>query len=240
MLDLVRLDPDKILVTARRLEKRIRERFGDSGLSRVADRLVALALHARATCAEIRKPNRPLRIASYSVIALLLVSVLAVIAISMSSAGATRPVTWIDLVQAAEASINDLVLLGAAVYFFMSFETRQKRRRIVHALHDLRGLAHLIDVHQLTKTPELLGHHQSTESSPLRTLTPFETSRYLDYCSEMLSLTAKIAALYGDGFDDADAMEAVNDLEELCIGLQQKVWQKMMLLQPSVGQTTSL
>ena len=31
-------------------------------------------------------------------------------------------------------------------------------------------------------------------SSPKRLLSPFELTRYLDYCSEMLSLAAKVAA----------------------------------------------
>ena len=33
-------------------------------------------------------------------------------------------------------------------------------------------------------------------------MTPFQLSRYLNYCSEMLSLTGKIAAVYIQRFDD--------------------------------------
>jgi len=99
-------------------------------------------------------------------------------------------------------------------------------------------VAHLIDVHQLTKTPYRAREPEQTEttaapqthSSPTRHMTRFQMSRYLDYCSEMLALTGKISALYGDDFGDAEALEAVNDVEALTIGLQRKIWQKMMLL----------
>ena len=40
-------------------------------------------------------------------------------------------------------------------------------------------------------------------------MTPFELTRYLDYCSEMLSLTAKIAALYAQSSSDAVVIDAV-------------------------------
>jgi len=40
-------------------------------------------------------------------------------------------------------------------------------------------------------------------------MTPFELGRYLDYCSEMLSLTGKVAALYAQDLDDPVVVEAV-------------------------------
>jgi hypothetical protein len=58
----------------------------------------------------------------------------------------------------------------------------------------------------------------------------FEVSRYLDYCSEMLSLTGKIAALYIQEFDDDVALAAVNEVENLTTGLSRKIWQKLMIV----------
>jgi hypothetical protein len=55
-------------------------------------------------------------------------------------------------------------------------------------------------------------------------------SRYLDYCSEMLSITGKIAALYIQDFDDDVALAAVNEVENLTTGLSRKVWQKLMIV----------
>ncbi len=229
--ELQRLDPAKILATAERLHDRIDERFPGSGLAGVADQLVEVASRARQTCAELSKPNLRLRIISYSVIALLLTAMFAGAVVTISGSAPGRGLTWTELVQVGEAGANDLVLLGAAIYFFVSFETRLKRGKVVKALHQLRTLAHLIDAHQLTKTPEVVGHdHLRTKSSPERRLTPFQLTRYLDYCTEMLSLTSQIAALYGDGFDDSEALEAVTEIEEITVGLQGKIWQKMILL----------
>ena len=84
---------------------------------------------------------------------------------------------------------------------------------------------------ELTKNPDALeSDYETTESSPVRRLTAFEMSRYLDYCTEMLSLVGKIAALYCEGFEDDQSLEAVTDLEQMTIGLQRKIWQKIMIL----------
>jgi hypothetical protein len=101
----------------------------------------------------------------------------------------------------------------------------------LQALHELRAIAHIIDMHQLTKDPErMLARSQSTASSPQPNMTAFELSRYLDYCSEMLSLTGKIAALYIQHFDDAVAIAAANEIEALTTGLSNKIWQKLNIL----------
>ncbi len=232
MTVLEKLDPDEILRTARRLRQRLSERVPAAGLLGVADQLVELASRARATCKELARPNWKLRITVIAVVALLVVASVAAAVIGVTSADARQGISWAELVQVAEAGANDRVLLGAAIYFFVSFETRFKRGKVVKALHQLRTLAHLIDAHQLTKTPEVIGHDDlRTSSSPERRLDAFQLGRYLDYCTEMLSLTGKIAALYGDGFDDSESLEAVNEIEELTVGLQSKIWQKVILLQ---------
>jgi hypothetical protein len=53
--------------------------------------------------------------------------------------------------------------------------------------------------------------------------------RYLDYCSELLSMTSKIAALYIQRFNDATVLSAVSDVETLCTSLSAKIWQKMQI-----------
>ena len=61
-------------------------------------------------------------------------------------------------------------------------------------------------------------------------LTPFELTRYLDYCSEMLALLSKLAALHTQHFNDPVTLEAVNDVENLTQGLARTIWQKIMIL----------
>lgn len=151
------LDPGEILKTAARLRDRIGERFPGSGLSKVGERLVRLASRAEATSFEITKPNVRVRVLSYTVIALLVVLPISGAIVGVQAMEHGHGPTWTELIQVIEAGANDLVLLGAAIYFFISYETRFKRGKVVRALHELRTLAHLIDVHQLSKTPEVLG-----------------------------------------------------------------------------------
>jgi hypothetical protein len=75
---------------------------------------------------------------------------------------------------------------------------------------------------------------QPTASSPKRSLTTFQLSRYLDYCSELLSLISKIGAIYVQEFPDPDALEAVDQLSNLTNGLTRNIWQKIMILDRAV------
>ena len=79
-----------------------------------------------------------------------------------------------------------------------------------------------------------------TSSSPDRDLTPFELVRYLDYCSEMLSLTAKLAALYAEKLSDPVVLEAVGDIERLTSDLSGKIWQKITIVQSLEGRDMPL
>src|SRR5258706_555002 len=82
-------------------------------------------------------------------------------------------------------------------------DARRRRRMCLEALHEMRAMAHIVDMHQLTKDPEIVtSRGPGTPSSPERPLDRFELGRYLDYCSEMLSLIGKVAALYVQGFPD--------------------------------------
>ena len=78
-------------------------------------------------------------------------------------------------------------------------------------------------MHQLTKDPaNKLFLIEETSSSPERGLTTAELSRYLDYCTEMLSLIGKVAALYAQRFDDSVVLGSVNEVEVLTASLSQK------------------
>ena len=91
-------------------------------------------------------------------------------------------------------------------------------------------------MHQLTKDPDRILHpREDTADSPRRTLTAFQLTRYLDYCSEMLSIVGKIAALYVQHFDDPVALASVNEVEDLTTGLSQKIWQKVMILDAAMA-----
>lgn len=152
------------------------------------------------------------------------VASLTVIDISMSE------MNILDVVTLLEAGMNDLVLIGAALFFLFTIESRIKRNRSIKALNEIRSIAHVIDMHQLTKDPSVLNNSKPTESSPERTLDAYQLCRYLDYCSEMFSLSGKVAALYAQHQPDSVVLATVNEIEELTTGFSRKVWQKIAML----------
>ena len=136
-----------------------------------------------------------------------------------------------DVFQGLEELVNDVVFVGIGIFFLVSWERRLKRRRDLQALHSLRSLAHIVDMHQLTKDPGRLAiPGTDTAASPRRLTSPFELTRYLDYCSELLAVISKVGALYVQRFQDPPTMAAVDQLETLTSGLSHKIWQKIMIL----------
>lgn len=222
------LDSEKILNTIGTLGKRIDERFPGSGLGKVCQELLTIAGESQKRSAWIARPQTSLRFLTGALVTMI------VVVLSLVVANASWPRSGFDLVvlvQASEAGLNVFLLLSAAILFLITAETRVKRRRALKAIHELRALAHVIDMHQLTKDPErLLARRTTTPSSPKQSLSPAELGRYLDYCSEMLSLIGKLAALYVQKFDDPVALAAVNEVEDLTNGLSRKIWQKIMII----------
>ena len=127
---------------------------------------------------------------------------------------------------------NPVFWVAIAIFFLLTIESRLKRRRALGTIHGLRSLAHVVDMHQLTKDPERLASPApDTASSPERTMTPAELGRYLDYCSELLSVNSKLAALLVEHFNDEVVLGAVNEIETLTTGLSGKIWQKIRLIE---------
>jgi len=222
------LNAEKIADTVGNLKSRIQERFPGSGLSRVAKELEDVAHESVSRSKWVAKPIMPLRLG----VGLLVTVMLAVLVAAFLQLNLKATVNEVgSLLQMLQAGIDDIVFMGIGIYFLVTLEARIKRKVVLRAMHELRSLAHIVDTHQLTKDPEvLLRPGSSTPSSPVRTMTAFELSRYLDYCSEMLSLLGKIAALYVQEFDDPTVLDAVDDMEDLTIGLARKIWQKIALL----------
>ncbi len=222
------LSSSEILETADSMVARVRSRFPDSGLGGVAEELGNVAREARTRCRQISRPNFGLRV---TVGLLLLLGVAAVVAVVIHVRVTDEIWVFSNFVAILEALVADLVFIGAGVLFLVTFETRLKRRRALDAINELRAIAHIIDMHQLTKDPEMvLSRHPPTSVSPKRNMSPFELNRYLDYCSEMLAIVAKVGALYVQSFPDPAALSAVDEIESLTTSLSRKIWQKIMIL----------
>jgi len=226
------LRAEAILKTLNRLEQRVFERFPESGLLGVCKEFNQLSVKSEELARRLQKPLWPVRLVAIATAALLVVLVTWALGqlvqnFQLDASGVFH------LLQTTESAINELIFLGLAIFFLVNLEARIKRRSALQALHRLRSIAHVVDMHQLTKDPAfLLSKHKiaETESSPQRSLTRHQLMRYLDYCSELLALNAKIAALFAQNTDDAVVLSAVNDLELLVQGLSAKIWQKIMIL----------
>lgn len=218
----------RIVATTERLEARVGARFPERGIHQLSRSLTTLARSTESTIARVQRPDWRLRAASGAAVAI----GLAVLLLSATQVSLDSEISGLDeWLSVAQAGIQDVVFVGIAVAFLVSLDRRRQRRRALVALHELRSVAHVIDMHQLTKDPDATMHpEQRTARSPTRDLDRRELTRYLDYCSEMLSITGKLAALYAQESTDGTVLDAVREIENLTSTLSNKIWQKIMIL----------
>ena len=224
------LDATHIVATLEKLHERVSERFPKSGLAKLCGKLVVTG---RATAAQADALARPyLALRALGALVAIVALVFQIVLVShIDWSALRRNADVLSMSQALDATVNLLILAFGGLWFMLTLEQRLKRRRILRALYELRSYAHIVDMHQLTKDPTIvLGGGAATSSSPDRQMSEFELSRYLDYCSEMLALIAKLAALYAARTQDETIIEAVNDLEDLTSNLGRKIWQKIMII----------
>ena len=231
------LNAELIVLTCRATHERITTRFAGSGLSKVAGELLTVSEQAAGLASWLAKPHLPLRaLASVGIAAILVI--IASVATHVKVQFTFSSVA--EFLQGLDAAINEVVFIGVAVYFFFTLETRLKRHRAMKAIHELRSIAHIIDMHQLTKDPERITGTPTDTDAAKRPQNPAELIRYLDNCSDLLALISKLAALYVQNFDDPVTLSAVNEVENLTNGLSRKIWQKIMIFDRILAPTAAL
>ena len=216
--------------TVDRLTERIEARFPDRNLPQVS-RSLSEAIDDLL----IRPQSRVygfLRVVSKGAIVILLLVV--VIGLSMlvaQTAHLEQPESIWSWVQIIESIINDLVFAAIAVFFLWHWPLRAERSHDLAALHRLRSLAHVIDMHQLTKDPDRLREDFKPTSETVQVgLDASQLANYLDYCSELLSLVSKTAALFAERTTDDTVLTTIEGLENMTTGMSRKIWQKIALL----------
>lgn len=226
---LERLSASAVQATVVRLSERIATRFPTRGLTRVAVELTTLAEDVSAGAAGARARLRWVRLASRIGIAIVVLASIVAFVLAMQDAERVdSSVDWLPLI---ESAINDLVFAGIAVFFLHALPNRIERGQLLGLLHRLRSLAHIVDMHQLTKDPERLRHDFTpTSVSPDLDLDRAGMEHYLDYCSELLSLVGKVAALCAEESRDPLVLDTVSTIETLTTGMSRKIWQKISLL----------
>lgn len=225
-----RLRASAVIDTIDQLKERIGLRFPDSSLKAVCGEL---ALHARTVSERARRIGRPFLLLRL----LMAAAIVGALAAGGWMASLTRGQRLeighelTGLTEGLDAADHLMLVAGAAVWTLLSLEQRLKRSQALGDLYKLRSLAHVVDMHQLTKDPTvILSPGPATTASPKREMNRFQLTRYLDYCSELLSLIGKLAALYGEYTRDPQVVEAINGVEELCGNLSRKIWQKITIL----------
>jgi hypothetical protein len=221
------LDPAKIIGTLEKLVHRIHARFPGSGLEKVGSDLAEIARHTSEKIVDIARPNLWIRI----FVAAILIACFALLGWLLWEAldlETSNELT--NVMQGIDSATSLLIVLGGLALYLSSLESRWRREHAMKGLHELRSIVHVIDMHQLTKDPSAFGAPR-TSASPERGMSAHELLRYLAYCSELLSIASKIAALYADKLRDPAIVDAVGDIERLTAQLGQKIWQKIELVQ---------
>ena len=226
---LERLSASAVQATVATLSTRIATRFPKRGLTRVAVELTTLAADVSSGAAATRGRLRWVRLASRIAVVLVVLASIAALALALQDAGRVdSSVDWLPLI---ESAINDLVFAAIAVFFLHALPNRLERGQLLALLHRLRSLAHIVDMHQLTKDPERLRiDFEPTDASPDPELDRAGMEHYLDYCSELLSLIGKVAALCAEESRDPLVLDTVGTIETLTTSMSRKIWQKISLL----------
>ncbi len=226
------LDPEKLLATIAIVRHRVMKVFPDSGLREVSGEVEAAARHVLHEGEQLRRPLWKMRLLIATGI-LALIS--APVAVGYFLNFDRTFETLADFMQATDAGFNVLLLMAGGVAFLISTENRVKRTRALRSLNQLRSLAHVIDMHQLSKDPGM-GHLALDEPRPLRrrprvVRTDTDLWFYLSFCSDLLAVLGKLAAWYADFMTDRSVLQTVNGIENLCSDTSRKVWQKMNFIE---------
>lgn len=237
-----RIDPDKLAERISQLQERIGEQLGERGLTRICGELASVSTDAKRRTAKLRRPIWLLRLVPIVATGLIVYITLALhSSITLVDASVDKMLTQElqELMRAIRKLLSSAALpialavpvplVFAMFAFIWSLESRWKRHRALRYLHELRSIIHVIDMHQLTKDP-----HQLSDGADTDHLSGVKLMRYLDYCSELLSLSAKVATLYAESSHDPVVIATVSDLGQITSNLSNKIWQKVNIVERHV------
>ena len=224
------LDSVEITATIEKLKNRIGDRFPSSSLKVVTNDLISISEQTHKNIQYLKKPNLKIRLFSSFIILLGLFCIL--YPLTHLTVNIT-PKDTIDFVSISHSAFELFIFLFAGLIYVTSIESKRKRKKALKFINELRTILHVIDMHQLTKDPYLISKNKNTVNSPHREYNKFELERYLNYCSEIASLTSKIAALYAQNIQDEIIIDAVNDIEMLASSHSRKIWQKIYIITSS-------
>lgn len=222
------LDGKRLHQTVSKLTTRVNKLFPRSGISKVSQELVELTSHTVARAQDLAKPNWRIR---GSIIAMVVFGLPMPLLILPYLQFQESVNNWADFLEATDAGLHMLILLGAGILFLASLENRIRRNRTLAALSELRSISHIIDMHQLSKDPGEHGTNLPLDKEDTRTVrNDNELCNYLHFCADLLAVTGKLAAIYAQNINDRVVLDAVNEIETLASNLQIKLWHKLSML----------
>ena len=227
-----RLESQYVADTVGRLEARIRARFPERRLGDVARDLHSTVPQIHDGFERSKERRGQVRLFSRVASVLILVGTVGALVVALwdpLTEGTDSSFDWATIM---ESTVNDVVFASIAVFFLWAMPERLERRTLLDLLHRLRSLAHVVDMHQLDKDPEQArpDYHPTSVSPERRIMNAEELHHYFDYCSELVSLIAKTAALCAERTSDPVVLGTVSNLETLAAQMSQKIWQKISLL----------
>lgn len=212
------LDAGKLATTATALAKWIRLEFPNANLANVADMVTNVTNDARRVSYVLARPMYFVRFI-----------VLLIILAAVSGVGYHAYFHPKELLQWIDDTKGLGIYFLAAAAFLVTLEIRLKRSKALAHIHNLRSLAHIIDMHQLAKDP-IIERYRVDPGYDFRE----KLAAYLHSCTAMLNLVSKVGQVYIDHFHDSVATAAVNDFEAVCNGMANKIWSKIDALPPPV------
>lgn len=221
------LDANHILSTLQVIKRRMQNHFPDSGLSQVSEELYEVGESIIRLASKLRNPIWTLRVLTIVGITGLIGVAIWVfyMALTISPSGQDG---LMETLQAIESVTNELIFLTLAILFLTTLEKQLKRRAALDSLHRLRSFAHVVDMHQLSKDPNDI--FETKEEGDPRFTQPEHLVRYLDFCTDLLSINSKLAALHVQHLQDNQVLTSVNEIESLSHSLSRKIWQKIMII----------
>ncbi len=213
-----RLDPAKIIETAENLAREVGNRLPGSTLAGLAVELVQIA---RATDERARQARRPIYAIRAGSCLAISVTVLLLWLLARHIHTRWEFGTITELFEATDAGFNLLAILAGALWFFVSFEARIKRKMVLEAIEEMREFIHVIDVTQLYFTPEL--YRSDGEAS---NASPRFDHTYLLFCTQMLAVIGNLTPLYTRGAASDSILRAGTDVEMLANAITAKLQSK--------------
>lgn len=216
------LDPKEVLKTAGELSARVADRFPGSGLLGISKELEGVAGRMEGRAAELKKPKVVLRA---GILLVCVVAALAAAKLAVMIRASDDIFSLPQFIQSLGSGLEGLAIMTAFAFFLAAIERRSRRSAALKFLSELRSMAHIIDLHQ-TKKENLGPDIGPTKNSPRRDLDDPRLSRYLEYCSEMLSIIGMVGSYYAQELGDEDFLESVDQLTDLTNGMASRILQK--------------